>query len=126
MDDLTELRPVEMVFLDPDRLEVLCDRLGYAAAEAAISMAMEDVAHALQTADQSRQAGNFDLLATEAQKIGRAAGVIGLPPLVQVASDVEVLCARGDGVALQAVALRMRRLGEAALFAMWDLQDMRL
>jgi len=126
MTVLSEICPIERVSIDPRRVRDLAARIGVECAEAAISMAMEDLSRAAERAETARLAGDWDALAAEARVLRRAGRVVGLGPLTRVANDVEALCHCADPPALHATAVRMRRMGEAALFAIWELQGVRV
>lgn len=122
---MSELRPEEAVYLDTERLEEICHRLGYSGGEHAICSAMEDLAALLQQAGTLWRVGDFDTLDVVARQVNGLADRIGMAALARVAGDVRALAAAGhDPAALAATVARMRRLGERSLLAIWDRQDL--
>ena len=120
---VSDLRPDEPVYLDLDRLEDICNQLGYSGGETAICAAMEDVAAMLHKATVMWQADELGALERVAQQIASVADRIGMAGLARVAGDVLSLCDGFDAPALAATVARMRRLGERSLLAIWDQQD---
>lgn len=121
---VSELKLAEQVFLDTERLDEICARLGEGGAETAICTAMEELAELLQLAGGLRRAGQVDVLGKTAAEVKQLAICIGMPGLARVSDDVRSLCAGSDAAALAATVARMRRLGEQSLLAMWDQQDL--
>ncbi len=121
---LGELRLVETVCLDGEKLEEICLRLGYRGGEEAICAAMEELAMLLQQAGKLLQAGETGALEDVARRVHGSAERIGMVALARVAGEVVALAAGYDPAALGAVAARMRRLGEQSLLAIWDRQDL--
>lgn len=120
---VSDLEPAEAVYLDTDRLEEICNRLGYSGGETAICAAMEDVAAMLHKATVMWKADDLGALVQVAQQIASVADRIGMAGLARVAGDVLSLCDGSDAPALAATVARMRRLGEQSLLAIWDRQD---
>ena len=121
---VSDLKPAEAVYLDTDRLEEICSRLGYSGGETAICAAMEDLAAMLHQAGVLWKAGEPVALAQMARQIAAVADRIGMSSLARVAGDVAELCGGFDTAALGATVARMRRLGEQSLLAIWDRQDL--
>ena len=121
---VSKLAPDEAVYLDADRLEEICNRLGYRGGEAAICAAMEDLAALLSSAVKLWRAGDPDALGLTAAQIEGVSERIGMCGLARVAGDVAELAARLDNAALAATVARLRRLGEQSLLAIWDRQDL--
>ncbi len=121
---VSELRHDESVYLDTDRLEEICFRLGYAGGETAICAAMEDLAALLHQAGKSWKQGDVAALETGARQVVDLADRIGMSGLARVAGDVAALSQGHDSAALAATVARMRRMGEQSLLAIWDRQDL--
>ena len=121
---VSELKQVERVCLDTDRLDAICTELGYSGGEAAICATMEDLAVLLQEMGTLRGITDRGRLSQAAEQIEGLAGQIGMTGLARVAGDVATLCNTSDDAALAATKARLRRLGETSLLAMWDRQDL--
>ena len=113
----------ERVVLDRAPIEEMCQALGVEQAERLVGGAMEDLAAWISRADPIWRRGAHDDLARLAQGIAPVALRLGMPLLAGVAVVVQDLVVRGDQVALAAVTMRMVRVGESSLVAVWELQD---
>lgn len=120
---VSDLKLAEAVCLNTERLEDICNALGYSGGETAICAAMEDLAAMLQEATVLWRAAEPGALRTTARQIADVADRIGMVGLSGVAGDVATLCGGADDPALAATVARMRRLGEQSLLAIWDRQD---
>ncbi|MCG6901599.1 MAG: hypothetical protein LJE68_02860 [Rhodobacter sp.] len=123
---LCEIRPGEPVNLNTERLEEICNQLGYSGGETAICAAMEDLATMLHQAKTLWASNDFGALHATARQVALVADRIGMAGLAQVAGNVRQLSDGRDAAALAATIARMRRLGEQSLLAIWDRQDLRL
>jgi len=117
------LRHEEVVRLDFDRLEQICDRLGHAGGEVAICAAVEDLASLLVGAANAWRRADLDTLDLGARQIAGIADRIGMTALARVAGNVAGLCTTMDDAALSACVARMTRLGDESLAALWRAQD---
>lgn len=118
------LEVTEPVALDRSPIEEMCEVLGVEKAERLVGGAMEELAVWISRADPLWRRGAHDELGRLAQRIAPVAIRLGMPLLAHVAAEVRDLAATGDQVALGAVTMRMVRVGESSLVAVWDLQDL--
>ena len=124
MATVARLEVKERVVLDRAPIEEMCRALGVERAEAMVGGAMEELAVWLSRAERFLRLGNRDELGRLVRRAGPVAERLGMPMLARMAADVGRLCQTGDDAALAAVTLRMVRIGEASLVAIWDLQDL--
>ena len=121
---VSEMRLEEPVYLDGDRLEEICQQLGYSGGETAICAAMEDLAALLHHAAKLWRAGDVDTLELAARQVAAVSDRIGMVGLSRVAGSVIELAGGDDAAALAATVARMWRLGERSLLAIWDREDL--
>lgn len=118
-----QLRPVEGVSVDQNRLGALYAEVGAAEAEEALCRAMEDIAKRMTKCDNYYRAGKLKPLRTTALGLVKTADKIGMHSLARVATDVTLCIDTMDEIALTATLSRLIRIGERSLIAIWDLQD---
>lgn len=117
------LEITERVALDRTPIEEMCQTLGIEQAERLVGGAMEDLAVWISRADPVWRRGAYEELGRLAQRIAGTAGALGMSVLARVSADVCALATGADGAALGAVTMRMVRVGESSLVAVWALQD---
>jgi hypothetical protein len=113
----------ERVALDRSPIEEMCQTLGVEKAEKLVGGAMEELAVWISRADPMWRRGAHEELGRLAQRIAPVALRLGMPLLARIATELRELVASGDQAALGAVAMRMVRVGESSLVAVWELQD---
>lgn len=121
--DVTVLRPEEPARFNPDRLERLCNEMGEARAEHEVATALADINRRLadiRDVDPWRDAPS---LASPVQALIAASDRIGMSTLSCVGRDVRACVEMRDGVALAATYMRLLRVGERSIKAIWDLED---
>lgn len=121
-----QLKPTELVTVDPDRLGALYHQLGEAGAEDVVCRALEELALRLGQCDRLYRTQSWDELRKSSRSLIAIAEQIGMAGLARVAGDVTRCLDQGDGTALAATLSRLIRVGERSLTAIWDLQDMPL
>lgn len=123
MLDVTVLRPEEPARFNPDRLERLCSEVGEARAEHEVASALEVISRRLRDIRAIDPRGSARDLLTPLRALIVASDRIGMATLLRVARDVEGCVGRGDGVAIAATYMRLLRVGERSIHAIWDLED---
>lgn len=121
---ICEMRLVEPVQLDQNRLAEIVARLGARGADDLISRTMEELAVLLATVHKGFANGRPHEAEHAARKIRQMAAHVGMPGLSSIAQDVARLATGNDGAAIAATAARLIRCGEASLMKVWDLQDL--
>lgn len=121
---VSDLKLEEPVHLNADRLEEICDELGYSGGEEAICLAMESLAVMLHESVTTWRSDDMHALEQVTRQIAGVADRIGMAGLARVSDNVLSLCGGRDTTALAATVARMRRLGEQSLLAIWDRQDL--
>lgn len=118
-----QIRPIEQVSVDHDRLGALYVQLGEAAAEDVVCRALEELAQRLGHCNAIYQAAEWEGLRKNARSLIAISEQIGMHALAQVARDVTECLDYGDGNATAATLSRLIRVGERSLTAVWDMQD---
>ena len=124
VDNVVALMPSESVRLDSDRLGSLFQQMTAHDAEEMVCRAVEELAVRLSHCTVLWRQDDVPGLRKSARSIIAIAGQIGMSTLARVALDVTQTVDRADRVATAAVVLRLERIGEASLNAVWDLQDL--
>lgn len=119
---ILQMRLMEPVQLDQNRLIEIVARLGARGADDLISRTMEELAVLLATVHKSIAAGRMQEAHTAALKIRHVAAHIGMPALSSVAQDLARLAIGRDAAAISAVTARLSRCGEASLMKVWDMK----
>lgn len=114
----------ETVRLDPERLQVLYQRMGEAGADDVICRAIEELAVRLNCCKRFYREERWDDLRKCARSLIAIAEQVGMMTLAKVANDVTDSIDRCDMVAIAATLRRLTRIGERSLTAVWDLQDL--
>lgn len=123
MDNVTQIRLVEPVQVDHDRLDSLYSQMDATNAEDVVCRAMEELALRMAHCDRQFRAGDLEALQKSSKSLIAIADQIGMTVLARVAGDVAGCAKTGDPVALSATLGRLMRAGEGSLTAIWDLQD---
>lgn len=123
MSNVVALHPRERTECDGERLRAI--RAGQEAADEAqrIGTKLEDLASQLSCVGLAYRDGRFDRLNEHARAVSEMAAEIGLHRLARVGRTVCVLAGQDNPAALAANLARLLRLGDAALTAIWDVQD---
>ncbi len=112
--------------MNTDVLYALCDTLGPSQAEDVVARALEDLASRLCLVQDLAVTGSRNDLRKELRALRAVAIQVGLTGLSEVAEDVLTCIDQNDLVAEASTLARLARIGESALSALWDLQDLSL
>jgi hypothetical protein len=124
VEQVTILAPDESLRVNTARLRALEEDLGAVQADRVIGRAMEALAVRLARTERAYSEGDMQRITKDARALGGIADQVGLESLARVALDVAGCAAAGDGPALAATLMRLQRLGDRSLSAVWDLQGM--
>jgi len=119
---IAQLRPRDVVRIDPDPLIRLHSALGAQGAEDMIGRALEDISHRLTRIEADHRACAFDRLGRGAKAIGAVAAQVGLRDLGAVATHVVECCGHNDAAALGATVARLMRMGTRAMAEMGQMR----
>jgi hypothetical protein len=117
---LLELRPTDRAVIDSALLEVLCQRMGARGAEAYVTEKVEEISDRLAEIDWIHRQSLPPRIQSEALRVARLSGDIGLVSLARVARDLALTAAQGDMAAYRAVWERLVRIGDRSLAQVWD------
>ncbi|MEM7520635.1 MAG: hypothetical protein AAF307_06310 [Pseudomonadota bacterium] len=118
-----QIKPVETIKVDQDRLGELYAELGEASAEDVVCRAMEELALRLSHCEALFRDGSWATLRKNTRSLIAIADQVGMYALSQVARDVTKCIDCGDTVAVAATLARLLRIGERSLMAVWDIGD---
>ncbi len=118
-----QIKPLEAVHVDQDRLGALYSQLGEAGAEDVVCRALEELAMRLSHCEQLFRDGAWADLRKNSRSLIAIAEQVGMSALSQVARDVTLCIDRGDTTAVAATLSRLIRVGERSLMLVWDIQD---
>lgn len=118
-----QIKPMEQVQLDQDRLGALYSQLGPAGAENVVCRALEELAYRLAHCTALYQAKKWDELRKNTRSLVAIAEQVGMSALSHVAGDVTYCLDRADWTGVASTLSRMIRVGERSLTAVWDIQD---
>ncbi|WP_224824098.1 hypothetical protein [Cognatishimia sp. MH4019] len=121
---ITRLELCEEVRLDPDRLAELFVQLGQQGAEDMVCRAMEEISLRLAKVNAAYDAADLERVRKLARSLVAISDQVGLATLARVAEDVADCAVGHDRVALLAVVMRLQRIGESSVTAVWDIRDM--
>ncbi|MFO7920755.1 MAG: hypothetical protein R6U99_08070 [Nioella sp.] len=121
--DVTVLRPDEPARFNTDRLERLCKEVGEIRAEHEVANALQVISRRLHDIRDVDPWGEAPLLAGPVRALIAASDRIGMATLSRVARDVQCCAARRDAVSLAATYMRLLRVGDRSIKAIWDLED---
>lgn len=119
-----QMRPVEHVDVDQERLSALYAQLGVSGAEDVVCRAMEDLGLRLSHCDRLYKAQDWKELRKNTRSLIAIADQIGMQMLSQIAADVTDCIDVGNPNALAATLSRLLRVGERSLTAVWDIGDL--
>jgi hypothetical protein len=117
---LVELRPSDRTVIDGAQLELLCQRMGARGAEAYVIEKVEEISDRLAEIDLIHRQSLPPAIQTEALRVARLSGDIGLISLARVARDLARAAAQGDQPAYRAVWERLVRIGDRSLAQVWE------
>jgi hypothetical protein len=117
---LLKLRPTDRAVIDSALLEVLCHRMGARGAEAYVTEKVEEISDRLAEIDWIHRQSLPARIQSEALRVARLSGDIGLVSLARVARDLALTAAQGDMAAYRAVWERLVRIGDRSLAQVWD------
>ena len=118
-----QIKPMESVSVDQDRLGALYSQLGAAGAEDVVCRALEELALRMSHCEMLYREGHWDELRKNTRSLIAIADQIGMLALSHVASDVTACIDQGNGIAVAATLSRLMRVGDRSLTAVWDIQD---
>lgn len=119
-----QIRPLEQVCVDQERLGALYSQLGEASAEDVVCRALEELALRMSHCDRLYREKSMPELRKNTRSLIAIADQIGMQKLSQVAGDVTRCIDVDDANGLAATLSRLLRIGERSLTAIWDMQDM--
>ncbi len=119
-----QIRPMEQISVDQDRLGALYTQLGEAGAEDVVCRALEDLARRLTQCEQHFRDAAWADLQKSARSLIAISDQIGMADLAKVARDVGQCVTNNDATALAATLSRLFRIGERSLTAIWDIDEM--
>lgn len=126
MEELCELELRESVTVDPDRLVELCVSMGELKAEGMITTAVEELARGMVELDSAFLAQDLELMGKRTHVLAQTARHIGMVTFARVAEDVRYCAQVGQWVPLAATVMRLRRIADRSLNAVWEMQDVRV
>ncbi len=126
MDKVVACRPVELIFVDPTRLLQLARERGVPRAELIASLALEEIAERLSSAEAAWRAGEISRLAKVSRSLVGLSDEIGLSTMASVAGEVSSNADARDPHALAALVARLVRVGEHSLAAVGEIGHLRL
>tara|TARA_R100001369_G_scaffold10153_1_gene23062 strand:+ start:10647 stop:11024 length:378 start_codon:yes stop_codon:yes gene_type:complete len=118
-----QMRPVEQVRVDQERLGILYNQLGETGAEDVVCRAMEELALRMSHCNRLYQASNWPELRKNCRSLIAIAEQVGLEKLAHVAGNVICAIDQTSPVAIGATLTRLIRIGDRSLTAIWDTQD---
>ena len=119
-----QIRPVEQIDVDQERLSALYAQLGLSGAEDVVCRAMEELALRLSHCDRLYRTKDWKELRKNARSLIAIADQIGMQMLSQISADVTGCIDTGDTNALAATLSRLLRVGERSLTVIWDMSEM--
>lgn len=121
-----QIRPLEQVNVDQERLGALYSQLGEASAEDVVCRALEELALRMSHCDRLYREQSWPELRKNTRSLIAIADQIGMQKLSQVAGDVMQCVDASDTNGLAATLSRLLRIGERSLTAIWDMQDINI
>lgn len=110
----------ERVTIDRDRMSRLYRRLGTAAAQSFVELALEELAFWLY---HCRGSDDAEAQRTAARRVDRLARMTGLVSVAEVAGQLVDPPPSVPAEARAAIAARLTRLGERSILALWNGDD---
>ena len=121
-----QIRPLEQVNVDQERLGALYSQLGEASAEDVVCRALEELALRMSHCDRLYREQSWPELRKNTRSLIAIADQIGMQKLSQVAADVTCCIDANDTNGIAATLSRLLRIGERSLTAIWDMQDVNI
>lgn len=121
-----QIRPLEQVNVDQERLGALYSQLGEASAEDVVCRALEELALRMSHCDRLYRDQSMPELRKNTRSLIAIADQVGMQKLSQVAGDVTQCIDAGDANGLAATLSRLLRIGERSLTAIWDMHDINI
>jgi hypothetical protein len=115
MDNITALRPSEVVRQDAEAIAVIYRNLGAPTAEQMVTRALGELALAMAGIAAQVKAQQLADLARQLTRFRRLAESLGLVSLGAVSEDVRICLERSDTTAFAAVWARLLRVAERSL-----------
>lgn len=116
--DISE--PHEPLGLDYGLISGLFRKLPEKEASAILFKLIEDIIHSISQAEQDYYCAENKEFSTALNPIRSSSNRVGFMRLACVASDAQLALDHGDRIALSAIVLRLLRVGEQSLDAIWD------
>lgn len=123
MNVLTIREPIEAIHIDTNRLGHHLKRSVEQDVSDHVFHLADTMAQALGEAETNFLNNRFDRLVSTVQKIATLAEMCEFISVRTVAGDVTHAVQRNDAVAVSATVLRLLRIGEKSLYAIWDLPE---
>lgn len=123
MKQITQIKPIEIVAVDHDRLKALYAQLGEASAEDVVCRAMEELAMRLSNCERLYRTSSWVELRKSVRSLIAIADQIGMSAVSSVAGYVTDCIDQQDNIALAATINRLLRIGDGSLTAIWDVPD---
>ena len=121
---ILQIRPIEKVSVDQERLGTLYAQLGEEGAEDVVCRALEELAMRMTHCDRLYREESWRDLRKNTRSLIAIADQIGMAKLSKVADDVTLCIDKDDMTALAATLSRLLRIGERSLAAIWDTDSM--
>lgn len=115
MEEVTALRPREVVRQDVEAIAVIYRNLGAPVAEQMVTRALGELALTMAGLAEKVRAQDLRDLARQLDCLQRLSRDLGLVSLASVASDAKSCLQRADGTAFSAVWSRLLRVAERSL-----------
>ena len=115
MEEVTALRPREVVCQDVEAIAEIYRNLGASTAEQMVTRALGELALTMAALAEKVRAQDLRDLARQLGHLRRLAEDIGLVSLGRVAADARTCLERADGTAFAAVWARLLRVAERSL-----------
>lgn len=119
-----QIKLMERVQVDQNRLGALYSELGEAGAEDVVCRALEELALRLSHCETLFADNRWAELRKNARSLIAIADQIGMSALSTVAGSVTDSIDQGDLTAVAATVSRLIRVGERSLTAVWNLPDL--
>ncbi|MEM6306491.1 MAG: hypothetical protein AAF701_00725 [Pseudomonadota bacterium] len=124
VDKIYVLTHDDAIVMDTELLGDLYENLGEACADTVICRALDDLSTHMATVERCYNTSDMAGLTQAGMAVADIAQQLGMKNLHSVAQDVGHLSSIADGPALAAAIARLVRLGDRALTAVWEVQDM--
>ena len=112
--------PIEALAINHDRMRERVKSLSVPEAEDFFFDTVEDIAQAIGRLEHCLDANNTTGIYSVAESVHKMANAAGFMLLAQVSLDLQAAVRMSDHAAIHAITVRMMRVGEQSLLAMWD------